>query len=428
MNELAEPGTAAPATPTGAGHDPSLIAAVGPTYFPIAFVARLPFAMMVVGVLTLVVSARHSMSLAGLDSAMVGAGSALFGSAIGAAVDRFGQRRVVLATAIANSLALLAMSIVVYGPLPDIAVLGVAFAIGATAPQVSPLSRSRLVSIIGRRLAAGRRGRALNGTMAYESAADEVIFIIGPFLVGVLATTVNPAAPIVGAGVLTAIFVGAFALHRTAQAPSRPLGERPVAPAPTRELWRPELVTVLLGVLGMGLYFGTTLTGLTAFMDDRGLAARAGLVYGVMGIGSAALALSVALFPEGFTRQARWISFGCVLLAGTVLFPWVSSVAAMCGALFIAGIGIGPTLVTHYSLASMRSPVGRSATVMTMLGSAIIVGQSGSSAISGLLSQDAGTHLALFLPMGAAALVIASGVADLINSRRRPASTRSHPA
>ncbi len=410
--------TATPAPPEPAPRQvPSLVAATGRSYFPIALVARLPFAMMVVGVLTLVVSARESMTLAGLNSAMVGVGSAVFGPAIGAAVDRRGQRPVLLVTGAINALALLAMSIVVFSPLPDLAVLAVAFVIGATAPQVSPLSRSRLVGIIGRRMPAGRRERALNGTMAYESAADEIIFIVGPFLVGVLATTMNPVAPVVGAAVLTAVFVGAFALHRTAAAVDRPAGGHAEA-APARELWQPRLVTVLLGVLGMGLYFGTTLTGLTAFMDDRGLAARAGLVYGVMGVGSAFLALGVAFFPESFTRQARWIVFGAVLLGGTALFPWVSSVPAMCVALFITGIGIGPTLVTHYSLGSMRSPIGRSATVMTMLGSSIVVGQSGAAAVSGLVSQNVGTHAALFMPMGAAAVVIASGVADLVLARR----------
>lgn len=398
--------------------EPSLRAAVGRTYFPIAFLARLPFAMMVVGVLTLVVEARNSMSLAGLTSAMVGLGSAAFGPALGAAVDHFGQRRVVLAGAAANSAALLALTAVVFSSLPDAGVLAVAFVIGATAPQVSPLSRSRLVAIIARRLSAGRRGRALNGTMAYESAADEVIFIIGPTMVGLLASTMGPAAPMIGAAVLTAIFVGAFALHGTATAADRPIGAEPRMRAPKRELWRAPLVTVLVGVLGMGLYFGTTLTGLTAFMDERGMAPRAGLVYGVMGIGSAALALGVALFPESFSRQARWIAFGLVLLGGTALFPFVSSVTAMCVALALAGFGIGPTLVTHYSLASVRSPLGRSATVMTMLGSAIIVGQSGSSALSGLIAQHFSAHVALFTPMGAAVIVIGAGVADLVIVRR----------
>lgn len=397
---------------------PGLIEAAGRSYFPIAFVARLPFAMMVVGVLTLVVEARGSLSLAGLNSAMVGLGTAVFGPVLGMLVDRYGQRRVVLAGAAANSLALVALCLVVYSDLPDAAVLVVAFGIGATAPQVSPLSRSRLVGIITGRLPSGRRAVVFNATMAYESAADELIFIIGPFLVGVLATTMGPVAPVIGGAVLTVLFVSAFALHRS----GGPQGARlhaATAAAPLRSLLTPELLTVVVGVLGMGLYFGATLTGLTAFLDDRGDAERAGLVYGVMGIGSAAFALAVAKFPSSFTRQARWVVFGTVLLAGSALYPWVHSVAAMAVALFVAGIGIGPTLVTQYSLGAQRSPLGRSATVMTMLGSAIVVGQSGASALGGALAQGAGTHAALLAPMCAAALVVAAGAVDAVRVRGR---------
>ena len=55
--------------------DPTLVRAAGRAYFPIALVARVPYAMMVVGVLTLVVSARGSLGLGGLTSAMVGLGT-----------------------------------------------------------------------------------------------------------------------------------------------------------------------------------------------------------------------------------------------------------------------------------------------------------------------------------------------------------------
>ena len=40
--------------------------AAGATFTPLAFIARLPFAMMVVGVLTMVVDARESLALGGL--------------------------------------------------------------------------------------------------------------------------------------------------------------------------------------------------------------------------------------------------------------------------------------------------------------------------------------------------------------------------
>ena len=52
--------------------DHSLIRYTGWAYWPIAFIARLPFAMMTVGVLMLVVAVTGSVRLGGLTSAAVG--------------------------------------------------------------------------------------------------------------------------------------------------------------------------------------------------------------------------------------------------------------------------------------------------------------------------------------------------------------------
>src|SRR5699024_5597176 len=81
----------------------TLFRAAGPAYFPIAFIARFPFAMMVVGTLTLVVSARESIALGGLNSAVVGLGSALIGPLLGAAADRRGRRPVIPVAGLVNS-------------------------------------------------------------------------------------------------------------------------------------------------------------------------------------------------------------------------------------------------------------------------------------------------------------------------------------
>lgn len=404
-----------------------LIHAAGVSYFPIAFVARLPFAMMVVGVLTLVVAARGSISLGGITSAAVGLGTALVGPLLGLAVDRFGQRRVVLVAAIGNSLALLAFAWAAFAPVSDLVLLGVAFLVGATAPQVSPLSRSRLVGIISSRLPRGIRAKTLNGTMAYESAADEVVFVFGPVIVGLLATTMNPAAPIVGAAVLTMIFVTAFAFHRSARvAPDH--ATETVAPAPLRALLRPRMLVVLLGVLGMGLFFGSMLTSLTAFMGEVARAEEAGLLYGVLGIGSAILALSVAAFSPRFSLRARWLVFAGALTAGAALAASATTIPVMLLALAVAGIGVGPTLVTAYALVAARTPHGRSATAMTMAGSAIIVGQAISSATAGLVAENAGAQLALFVPLCAALIVLGAGVANwFITSRVTDTTTAGIP-
>jgi MFS family permease len=396
---------------------PSLIREAGYAYFPVALIARLPFAMMVVGILTLVVSARGSLALGGLTSAMTGLGTALVGPLLGAAADRFGQRRVLLIAGAVNSVLLAAFAWLAFAPVGDAALLAVAFLIGASMPQVAPLSRSRLVGLIGRAYPAERRTSVVNGAMAYESAADEIVFVFGPVIVGLLATTLNPAAPVIGAAVLGLVFVTAFALHPTAAKAAASVGGARPAQAPLRELFRARVLAPVIGALGMGLFFGAMLTSLTAFMAERGVPEQAGLVYGAMGIGSAALALGVALFPAGFSLRARWLTFAGILVAGAVSLPFVGTVGAMAICLLVIGVGIGPTLVTQYSLAAAFSPRGRSATVMTMLGSAVVVGQSGASAVTGLVADAAGAGTALVAPLLAATVVLGAGIWNAIASR-----------
>lgn len=401
---------------------PSLFRIAGLPYFVIAFVARLPFAMMVVGVLTVVVSARGSLSLGGLTSAAVGLGTACFGPLLGAAADRFGQRSVLVILAVANAAALVGFTLVVYGAAADAFVLFAAFGIGATAPQVAPMSRSRLVTIITDRMPEANRQRTISSTMAYESAADETVFVFGPFLVGILASAIAPWAPLAIAAMLIVVFVGAFGLHPSARAVSVHRRADGTAPSAVSELFRPQLLIVLIGIFGVGVFFGTMLTALTSFMADRDAAEQAGVLYGVMGVGSAVLALGVAWLPPRFSMRARWLVFAGILLAGSLLLPFVDSPASMMVALGIMGAGIGPTLVTQYSFGAARSPLGRSATVMTMLGSAIVVGQSIGAAATGEIAENIGTSTALLLPIIAAGIAFAAGIGNwrLSAIRTRP--------
>lgn len=409
-----EEGSPAPFSGFSSADQPSLVRMAGPAYFPIALVARFPYAMMVVGVLTLVVSARGSLGLGGLTSAMVGLGTALCAPLVGAAADRWGQRLVVLVVGLVSTVTLLAMAWVAYSPLPDWAVLVSALLIGATTPQIPPMSRTRLVGIILGRLPEARHNRALSRTMAYESAADEMTFVFGPMIVGLLAALVSPAAPVVGAAVLTLIFVTSFALHRSVREVVPSGGDRSSV-APVRELFHGSLLTVLVGALGIGLLFGAVLTSLTSFMTDAGHGESAGLVYGVMGIGSAVFALAAGLFPERFKLWARWLIFATLMVAGAAILPFVTGLGGMLAALGLLGIGLGPTLVTVFSLVSARSPRGRAATAMTVATTGIVVGQSASSALVGQIGERLGTTPALLAPVLAAVVVLGAAV---VNWRR----------
>lgn len=367
--------------------------------------------MMVVGVLTLAVAARGSVELGGLTSAMVGLGVACLGPLIGAAADKYGQRSTLLITGAVNSIALGALAWIAFSPLPIWSMLLASFMVGATAPQISPMSRSRLVSIAQMKLPREQRPRTINATLAYESAADEVVFVFGPVIVGVLATFFGPRTPILAAAALTILFIIAFAMHHTS-APAKSVAERAATLAPAAELARPSLLVVVAGIAGVGLVFGSTLTALTAFMQDLGKPEAAGLFYGIMGIGSAILAISVSFFSPKFTLRYRWLVFGVFVVAGEALLATASSTGQIALGLAITGIGIGPLLVTLYGLGTARSPEGRSATVMTMLGSGVILGQSLSSAVGGTIAENVGVAAALALPFLAAAFTMLAGVVN----------------
>ena len=380
----------------------------GWSYFPVAFAARFPYAMLVVGALTLVVTARGSLTLGGLNSAAIGIGTALCGPLIGAAADRFGQRRTLVVAAAANTAAILALVAVVECGLPAAALLSCAFLIGATAPQVGPMSRTRLVHVVADHFRGPNQGRVLNAVMAYESAADEIVFVFGPVVVGALAVAFGADVAVIGAAALTLVFVTWFALHPTGRIGSG--SGTPPPPVRARELSRSDIAVLALGTLATGMFFGTMLTSLTAFLDARGQADSAGLLYGLMGVGSTVLALSVAAFPERFTLRWRWLVFAAVVLVAAGLYGTSQSTAAIAVALLLAGIGIGPSLVTMYAIAGRRAPHGAVATTLSILGSALILGQALASAVTGRVADSAGAPAAMLLPVAAAAIMVAASV------------------
>lgn len=407
---------------------PTLLGELGKSYYPISMLGRLPFAMTVVGVFTLVVSVTGSYSDAGLTSATVGVGTAIFGPILGIAADKYGQRSVLLASMLVHGLALVAVTALTYAHVHVASLVACAFIIGASAPQMAAMSRARLMTVIATRLPSTIRSKTLNKVMSIESMADELVFVFGPVAVGVLAPAVGPWSPVVVAAVITVVCVTAFALHKTstlvAPISSNSKSGEVVPSASVREVFRPRIVVLALGMFCAGWFFGSMYTGLTSFMDDRGLGESTGVVYAALGAGSAVLALAVVVFPAGFKFAYRWLGFALVGVAGAVFVPFVTEIWQMVVVLIVMGIGLGPVLVTLFSLASHRAPHGRSATVMTLLSSSVVVGQSISTALMGQIIDAHGTAPVLVVPALAMCALVAMSVWNLALSRKAAARGR----
>jgi MFS family permease len=410
----------------------SLIRLLGWGYIPIAVIAKLPFAMSVVAVMTAVSALRGSYSEAGATAALVGVGTAVSGPLLGAAADRWGQRTVLLILGVANTAALLGLAWALLESAASPVILTTGLLIGLTAPQASSMVRSRWLLAIDAEVPVASRSRSTSAVLSYESMTDELMFVFGPVIVGVAAVAWGTVSPVVGAAILTAVGITAFALHRSAQYAQGRTDPRPgtspqtaataaeaapapadhtAGPAPAALLFRPVVLLPVGGMACIGLFFGSTLTSLTAFMETLGQADATGILYGVMGVGSAICALSVVALPEAFRLRARWLVFATLTLAGCLLYTQGQTLTAFVIALLIMGCGVGPSLVTLFAIASQHAPAGRLTTVMAMMSTGVVVGQSASSALSGTLLDGAGLAVGLWGPAASGALLVALGLA-----------------
>ena len=446
----------------------SLIRLLGWGYLPIAVVAKLPFAMSVVAVMTAVSALRGSYAEAGITAALVGVGTAISGPLMGASADRWGQRPVLVILGIANAAALLGLAWALIGEAASSVIFTMGTLIGLTAPQASSMVRSRWLLAIDAEVPVASRGRSTSAVLSYESMTDELMFVFGPVIVGVSAMAWGTVSPVVGAALLTGVGIIAFALHRSAEyaqgrtgrraAPTEPpaaptdptaghtdptAGHAAPAAAPTdiagaltdpatasphasrqpdpvAMLFRAAVLLPVGGMTSIGLFFGSTLTSLTAYMETLDNADATGILYGVMGVGSAVCALSVVLLPEAFRLRMRWLVFAALAFAGCLLYTQAETLTVFVIALLIMGAGIGPSLVTLFAIASDQAPVGRLTTVMAMMSTGVVVGQSAASALSGAVLDGVGLAAGLWGPALSGALLVALGVWFRAISRPAP--------
>jgi MFS family permease len=386
----------------------------GRSFIPLGLFARLPLAMLTVGALTLVTSATGSYALGGTAAGAVGIGSALGAPVIGALADRRGQRPVLLVAAVLNALAVLGLigtsSAVPAGGSFPVALMVTAFLAGASCPQVGPLARVRWMALTSRGKSKDA-DRDLDTALSYEGTADELTFVLGPALVGILASAVAPWLPLALAVVMTITLVPAFAVHPTHKAVPLKRASAPGA-AEARAARIPAAVAVpVLAMVAMGTFFGSTQAALSSFSASFATAEIAGLLYAVLGVSSAAAALSVAYWPRSFTPAARWM-VSAALMAGLALLLFVpASLGGMVGVLLALGLPVGPIMVTVFSIGGIVAPAERLGTVMTALASGIVAGTALGASVAGHLAQHNGYQAAFAVPAAAAGALCLLGVA-----------------
>jgi len=242
---------------------------------------------------------------------------------------------------------------------------------------------------------------------------DEIIFVLGPLLVTVLATKVAPQA-----GLLAAIVFGvagsAFLLaHRASEPPARAIDaeEHPSA------LRSPGLGVLMLVMGFIGGVFGAVEISTVAFADDAGRAGLAGALLACYAGGSATSGLLFGAVHWKVSARRRLMLGAATMTVTVTTLPFVESMAVLAVLLFVAGVGIAPTLISGFSLVETMVPDGTVTEGLTWATTGLIVGFSAATWLSGRLVDEAGVPEAFTVAIGSGVLAV---LASSLSYRRLP--------
>lgn len=307
-----------------------------------------------------------SYATAGAILGVASVGYAIAAPLMSRLVDAYGQSRVLrpaFAFAIAARLTLV-VAAMAHAPVWVLFCVAPLFA--ATGSQ-STLSRARWTHIVPDK-------HALNTAFSLESSLEEILYIAGPALATILATTVAPWLPsVIAAGTLLVggyVFLSLRATEppaRKADAGTVPLTMAPVIdgslhrvgisdlpPARPRRyrnplrghlfVTAPALVITTIIFATQGVLFASVDASTVAFADESGHKTWSGVVLAVFALGSliGGLAYGARVWTGSLASRLMWgVSAAGV---GAALFQLAPNLVVLAALMFATGLVIAPTM------------------------------------------------------------------------------------
>jgi MFS family permease len=384
------------------------------------WLARVPMPIIGLGAVLLVEGETGSYALAGAVAGTLALVGSLISPQWARAMDRRGQG-VVLRVAFTGYLVFgVAFVVAVVLGTPQWTWFVLAGLTGACGPNIGSIVRARWADALD--------ADARQTAFAFESVVDEVVFVVGPPLVTLLATLINPPV-----GFLTGLvigFAGAMWLAglRATEPPVHPLEAG--GPRRASVVLHPTVLTVAVVYLAVGAVFGAMDVVVVAFAEAEGAPAMAGVALAAYAGGSlvAGLVYGVSRLPG--TLAARFV--GCAVffaVAAQLLFA-VGSLPVLIGVGFVAGLAIAPVLVSGMSLVESRMPRSALTEALTWVVTGLTLGVTAGSAVAGAAVDAWGAEAAFAVPAASAALagVLALAGARFLRATTVPASVRVESA
>lgn len=377
------------------------------------FFARLPIAMAPIGIVAMLSQTHGEYWLAGAVSATFALTNAAVSPQISRLVDRKGQSRVLIPATIVSVIAFAALIIATNQRWPAWTLFLSAF-LAAAMPSIPAMMRARWTEIF-------RDRPELNTAFAFESAADELVYISGASLSVGLAVSLFPEAGMMISTAFLALGTFAFLLQRSTEPKVRPVESgRPQRSAISL---RPVQI-ITLALIFVGSTFATAEVSAVAITKELGQPEAASLVIGVYAIGSFVVGLILgALNPKMPLQRQLLIAVSVLALTALPLLVANTSVALLAFAVFLSGVAISPIFITSFGLIERRVPESMLTEGVTWVMTGIGIGMALGAFISGWVIDSFGPDNGFWVSVVASlstVAIITLGQRSLSGDRGRP--------
>ena len=381
-------------------------------------IARLPMAIVGLGILLFTSGITGSYGLAGVMSAAFSLSAAAGMIISSRLVDRLGQHKVLgwLIAGESLGLALFVISMELAWPLVISAIIVVGA--GACSPAIGPAVRARWTFVISRVESAS--SPKLRTAFALESIFEEIIFTVGPLITAWLAISLALPAPIILAIVIGVAGTLVLVRQRSTEPTPAPLHQSKIPHVPAFR--RPGVLLMILSAIATGAIFGSFEVAIVAFTAEQGAPEASGLLLAMWALTSmfGGLWFGSRHFRAPLSRQLVVITGS--LTVALAITPFLNSLTTLTLATVISGALVAPLLITIFSLAERLVPNAQLTEGLTFINSGLTVGFSLGVAAGGYLIDVSGARLGFALGNGGAA---AAFLVAVIGQRRIQRSVRA---
>jgi len=366
--------------------------------FATALLGRLSYGVVPLSVMLAVNRASGSYAVAGAVMALFGATVVFLAPARAALIDRYGPRRALVPLLAAYVFFLGLLTVAVWRPGAPAFLLGALTALtGACAPPLGPTMRT-----VWARLAQDDKA-LLQRAYSLDGVAEELLFVSGPLLVGVLVGVAAPAVGIVvGAALIltgTAGFVASPAVRAVPPAGSSVRRDRAGRPV-LRRIGRPVVAAAAVG-LAIGVL--DLLVVVFAERHHHGGASVA-WVLAALSAGSAVGGMlngAVDWRTPARTRLALLtLGLGLALLGAGFAPGLVTLALVMAG----AGLFVAPAMTTAYLIADEAVAPEARTQAGAWVNTAVNAGSTGGTALAGALAGQLPVAVCFAVTGGAVAV------------------------